>query len=419
MNVLVFNYEYPPVGGGGGVVCAAIAEGMAGRHRIRVITSGFGDMPATETRNGVEIHRVRVPGRRSLDEASLLSMLAYPMAAVKRATELLRTEPCDLIHSHFAVPTGPASLVVARMCQLPHVLSLHGGDLYDPSKRTSPHRLPPVRGTVGAVMRHSDAVVATSSNVRGLVSDHYGWVGPVETIPLGIQIPQWQKTSRQALGLPPDAFVVLTVGRLVRRKAIDVLIAAVGQSLREDVHLVVVGSGQELEALEATAKRLGLASRVTFSGFVSEEKKWQLLGASDAYASSSMHEGFGLVFLEAMAAGLPVVAFDHGGQSDFLEDGLTGHVVPQGDVDALAEALARIAAERGEAERMGEYNRSRVEEFLIDGTIRRYEQLFERVLAAHGGRRHIDAGRIPSEAPQGLSSRREDTGNAPANILAT
>jgi len=383
MKVLVFNYEYPPVGGGGGVVCAAITEGMAARHRIRVITSGFGDLPATEQLNGVEIHRVRVPGRQSLDSASLLSMLWYPAAALRKATELLRAEPCDLIHSHFAVPTGPASLAVARMRRLPHVLSLHGGDLYDPSKRTSPHRLPPVRRTVDRVLHHSDAVVATSSNVRDLVYDHFRYAGPVEIIPLGIHVPDVRGATRGELGLPVDAFLVVTVGRLVRRKAIDVLLGAVARQACDRVHLVVVGSGQELGALEATAEQLGVGSRVTFTGHVSEETKWQILASSDAYASSSMHEGFGLVFLEAMAAGLPVVAFDHGGQVDFLEDGHTGYLLPQGDGDGLASAIARIAEDRGEAERMGEHNRMRVEEYRIERTAGRYERLFERVLATH------------------------------------
>ncbi len=380
MNVLVMNYEYPPVGGGGGVVCEAIAEGLAARHRIRIITSGFGDLPSKEVRNGVEIHRVRVPGRRSFDSASLLSMLWYPAAAVRRAAELLETEPCDLIHSHFAVPTGPASLAVARKRQLPHVISLHGGDLYDPSKRTSPHRLPPVRGTVDWVLRGSDAVVVTSRNVRSLVYDHYRYTGPVETIPLGINVPELRPASRDDLGLPADAFVVVTVGRLVRRKAVDVLLAAIASSGCERVYLAVVGSGQELDALKAKASELGLESRVAFAGHVSEATKWQLLSAADAYASSSMHEGFGLVFLEAMAVGLPIVAFDNGGQVDFLENGRTGYLVPVGDQQGLAAAIARISNHRDEAEQFGKHNRTAAGAYRIERTTRAYEELLKQVV---------------------------------------
>jgi glycosyltransferase involved in cell wall biosynthesis len=383
MSVLVMNYEYPPVGGGGGVVCEAIAEGMAARQRIRVITSGFGDLPSREVRNGVEIHRVRVPGRRSLDSASMLSMLWYPAAAARKAAELLRVEPCDVIHGHFAVPTGPASLAVAGMRNLPHVLSLHGGDLYDPSKSTSPHRIPPVRRTVDRVLRGSSAVVATSSNVRSLVYDHYRYKGPVEIIPLGIHVPEIRPASRDELGLPADAFVLITVGRLVRRKAIDVLLAAIAKSGDGGAHLVVVGSGPEMDPLQAKASELGLESRVTFAGHVSEERKWQLLSAADAYASSAMHEGFGLVFLEAMAAGLPVVAFDHGGQVDFLEDGRTGCLLSHGDLAGLASAVAWLMVNREEAERIGMQNRAGVDDYQIGRTIEGYERLFDRVIGAH------------------------------------
>jgi glycosyltransferase involved in cell wall biosynthesis len=86
------------------------------------------------------------------------------------------------------------------------------------------------------------------------------------------------------------------------------------------------------------------------------------------------------VFLEAMAAGLPVVCYDHGGQTDFLEDGKTGRVLRLEDEDAMVAALDELAADRGARERIRAFNREKVEDYFIDTCARRYEALFEEVV---------------------------------------
>ena len=178
-------------------------------------------------------------------------------------------------------------------------------------------------------------------------------------------MPEVTPRSRRELGLPEDVFLGVTVGRVVARKALDRLITALARPETADVHLVVIGAGVSHEVmnphdepaegilvmfgegaeradLEVLAKELGIAQRVHFMGWVEEETKWQILGASDAFLSSTLHEGYGLVFLEAMAMELPVVAPDHGGHLDFLTDGVTGRIVPVDDIPALTEAIQSL-----------------------------------------------------------------------------
>jgi len=382
VNILVFNYEYPPLGGGGGVVSALIAEELARRHRVCVITSGFRNLPAREIREGVEIIRVPVMARNDLAIASLPSLFTYPPAAWCGAARLLGRERFDVVHSHFAVPSGPGSIPVASLAHVPHVLSLHGGDIYDPSKRFSPHRSWILRAAVTGVLRRSTLVVAQSSNTRDNVYRFYGYRGPIEIVPLGVRQQEVEPASRAALGLPEGVFLAVTVGRLIRRKAIDVLLTALARPAARDIHLAVVGSGPELEFLQRLAGQLGVADRVRFLGQVEELRKWQILRACDAYASSTMHEGFGLVYLEAMASGLPVVTPNYGGQVDFLREGETGFLVPPGDADALAGALARLKADPALAAAIGRANLCRAPEYRIERCAETYERLFERVLTA-------------------------------------
>lgn len=380
MNILTFNYEYPPIGGGGGVIHALIAEELARRHLVSVVTSAYSGRGEQHERvNGVEVYRVPVLGRTDRNVATMRSLFSYLPAAVLQGLRLVRRCPFDVVNGHFALPTGPASISVARLAGLPHVISLHGGDIFDPSKKLSPHRHRLFRWAVAGVLNGSDCVVAQSTNTRDNVYRYHRYKGAIEIIPHGIRIPDVPRASRDELGLPPDVFLTVTVGRLIERKAIHELVQTLAAEPCANVHLAVVGAGPLEKALRELVARLGFEERVHFMGFVDENTKWRILSVSDAYVSSTMHEGFGLVYLEAMAAGLPVVTYGNGGQADFLIDGSTGFLVSAGNREALASAIGRLAAVPEEARRMGEANRARADGYRIERCAAMYESLFEKL----------------------------------------
>ena len=321
-------------------------------------------------------------------------MLAYPPLAWREAFRLLRRDTFDVVNAHFAIPTGPASLPVARLAGLPHVLSIHGGDIYDPSKRLSPHRWTILRRVVSVVLSASNEVVAQSENTRANAYEYYSYDGEICLIPLGVRIPVRPVVSRRSLRLPEDRFILIAVGRLVPRKGIDRLLRIMRHFVSMPIHLLVVGAGPELEPLKRLSHEIGVAEQVEFTGWVSDERKWELLRVADAYVSTSLHEGFGLVFIEAMAMGLPVVALDHGGQMDFLKSGETGFVAPAGDDSAVIQAISSLMSRPVEARRMGEENITRAENYRAERCANRYEELFERVIdASRGSRTTIQARR--------------------------
>lgn len=388
MNILVFNYEYPPIGGGGGWINALVAEELARSHRVTVLTSAYRELPRRERRNGVDVRRLWVPGRKQAQVASLRSLLFYPLTAYRAGMRLTARERFDVVHGNFAVPTGPASVGVARRRGIPHVLSVYGGDLYDPSNRLSPHRVAPVRRTVTEVLRRSDVVVAGSTDTRENVFRYFDYGGAVELIPLGISAPPPTRADRTTVGLPEDAFLTVTVGRLVPRKGIDGLLRVLARPGCASVHLIIVGDGPERQALGELARSLGVEERVRFTGYVEETRKWEILHCSDLYVSGTLHEGFGLVYVEAMMAGLPVVTYDHGGHTDFLRDGETGRIVPAGDEDGLAAAIARFVREPELARRIGERNRSASGAYRVERCAARYEEIFRRLTVSEKSQPH-------------------------------
>jgi glycosyltransferase involved in cell wall biosynthesis len=388
VRILFCNYEYPPLGGGGGVVMAALARELAKRHAVTVLTSRALDLPAESLEGGVRIVRVPVFFRRELPTANLASMLAYLPMGMMRGAGLARDGGFDVINTHFVVPSGPVGHVLARRFKVPNVLSVHGGDLYDPSKSSSPHRHPWLRAPIRHLLNKADALVGQSRNTLDNVVNIYGVHRASHLIPLGIERPPAAGTAtRRAFGIPDDAFVVVTVGRVVARKATTQLVKALCAAQRPRMHLLVIGDGPDAAAVRGAALAAGVADRLHLAGQVSEERKYQALSVADAFVSASQHEGFGLVFLEAMAFGLPIVCYDHGGQTDFLRDGETGYVVPLNDQERFARALQALNDDPGSRETMAAANRRLVEGYFIDRCADRYEELFEGAIRSHKERR--------------------------------
>ncbi len=380
MRILFCNFEYPPIGGGGGVFNKLIAEELAKRHEVTILTSQGFDLPTEEEQNGV--HIVRVPGffRYHKTESNIPSMLVYLTLGIFNGKRLLKNSQYDIINTHFALPTGPVGHVLAKRMMIPNVLSVHGGDLYDPSKFTSPHRHFLLRYWVRRLLRRANAVVGQSRNTITNIKKFYDPnIQPVK-IPLGIKRPPNEVGLRQNYRFNKDDILLVTVGRLVARKAVDQLIAVMPHLKTTRAHLIIIGTGSLEQELRKKAQELNVRERVHFMGYVSEEEKFRILHMSDVFISTSMHEGFGLIFLEAMASGLPIICYDNGGQTDFLEDGQTGFVVRLNDQLTIVDRCQRLIQDTGMRKTMSAECLKMVEDYFIEQSASRYEALFHEVI---------------------------------------
>ncbi|MDX1541981.1 MAG: glycosyltransferase family 4 protein [Geminicoccaceae bacterium] len=394
MRILFCNYEYPPLGGGGGIVTALLAESLAARrHEVTVLTSRGLGLPSEDLREGVRVIRVPVLFRQSQATANLASMFAYMARAPFDARRWFAPGEFDLVNTHFVLPSGPAGQSIARSFGVPNVLSLHGGDLYDPSKPISPHRHLLLRLWVRHLLHQADHLIGQSVDTIANVHRYYDPQLAVSRISLSIHRPAAAEGVRSDYGFAPEDRLLVTVGRLVARKAIEQLVAIL-TLLPPTTRLLIVGNGPKEAEIRRQASEAGVAERVHFLGFVSEREKFEILHMADLFVSTSQHEGFGLVFLEAMACGLPVVCYDRGGQNDFLMSGVTGTVVPLNDRAGFAAAVADLLTDPERCRMMGEHNRERVEPYLADNCVRQYETVFEQVLSAH--RRRLSGARLPS-----------------------
>jgi glycosyltransferase involved in cell wall biosynthesis len=392
MNILFCDFEYPPLGGGGGVINALLAEELAKRHEVTVLTSQAFHLPAESMENGVRVIRVPVFGRSEQAAGSLVSMFAYMVKGTICGRELIQRQKFDLIHSFFVLPSGPVGDRLAAASGLPHIISVIGGDLYDPSKWTSPHRHGLLRMWIRSMLRRADQIIGCSHNTLDNMKTYYAADLEGVLIPLAIKRPTPGVATRADYGLRDDHVVLVAVGRLVARKAIDQLIAMMPRLREPEAHLLILGNGPLEGELRQAAEQIGVIDRTHFLGFVPEEEKFRILRMSDMFVSTSQHEGFGLVFLEAMACGLPVVCYDFGGQTDFLKDGETGALVPLNDTGEFERRCQSIVLDRKERTRIGETNLRLVEPYFIERHAEMHEAVFEDVLKRRKSRGKVRQG---------------------------
>jgi glycosyltransferase involved in cell wall biosynthesis len=233
---------------------------------------------------------------------------------------------------------------------------------------------------VRATMPLADAVVLNSRRVAAFAVAGEG-VPPDRLIhiPNGVDVSSYERAlPRTALcarfGVPEDAMIIGSIGRLTYQKGFDVLLDALAQLTHMNVHLIVAGTGEERDRLHKQARRLGIDRRVHLVGYRRDIPQW--LGALDVYVQPSRFEGSPNALLEAMAAGCPIVATEVDGNSELIADGIHGWLVQADHVGSLAGALGEALANRPEARRRGvaAYEHARTE-FSVERMVERWEQV--------------------------------------------
>ena len=374
-KILILNYEFPPLGGGGGRVSISLGRGFLQKgYDVDVITSMYAGLPRKENVEGITVHRVPILGRKKKQTASFLSMLTFLISGSVCGLFLCSKNDYAFINTHFVLPTGPLGFFLSKLFRIQNVLSLLGGDIYDPSKKSSPHNSPAMRWVVRNLLNQADRVVALSSDIQKNAVRFYHPRKEITIIVNRYEPFLFQPAAREQLGLREDRRYLISIGRLVPRKGFDYLIKSLSL-LDDDIELLIIGDGTEKEALTSLAREMGLEERVHLLGEVTEEAKFQYLDCADMYVLSSLHEGLGIVLQEAMQVGLPIVATNHGGQVDLIKEGVNGLLVEPARVKELAEAVQRLFADKELYRRIAENNRKAVEDFRTEAIVERYLSL--------------------------------------------
>lgn len=376
MRVLHLGKFYPPYPGGveRHLADLAAAQRAAGLDVAALVHAPPGDVRGFEApdTHGVAVHAVPCRGQVVFVPVSP----AWP----RRLRRVLREFRPDLLHLHVPNPSVFWLLASGAAKRIPWVVHWHA-DIPDDSRRLGLRLGYPVyRHFEQAVNRGAERIVATSDAYLEASRALAPWRQRCRVIPLGLP-------DATGVGDPPvwpgDGLRLLAVGRLSYYKGFDVLLEAMAQC--PQTSLLLVGDGEQRGLLQARIAELGLGARVRLAGHLDDAALEAAYRACDLFCLPSIDraEAFGLVLLEAMRAGKPVLASDipGSGVGTVVLAEQTGLTVPPRDATALAQALRRLAADPDLRLRLGRAGRARFErDYRIDAVTRAWLALYREVL---------------------------------------
>ncbi len=345
-NIAVFSFAYEPFVGGAEIAIKEIIRQVP-VFNFTIFTAKFdqGSL-AVDSRNNSEIRRLgRGTNRRY---GILFKKIGYIFRAWQAAENLHAQKRFDLIWAVMASYGGIAALLFKmNHLNVPMLLTLQEGD-YERHLRF---------GKFGLVASFGKLMIGSADYIQvisGFLRDFSLMQGaqvPVEIVPNGVDIdlfstsyrPDEIKTLREYLGIK-DEYVAITTSRLVKKNGVDILIRAVAEfkERRPNIKCLVIGDGPERRKLELKAKSLKLEANVLFLGHISQNDLPLYFAISDMFVRPSRSEGLGSSFLEAMAAGTPIIGTPVGGIVDFLKDGETGYVADPENSKSVAYKMHEI-----------------------------------------------------------------------------
>jgi len=258
-------------------------------------------------------------------------------AALPLAKKLHREKPFDVVHAHMLPRDGHAGLLVARALSVPFALTIHGTDIFHyfiPGKEPWPRNV--------MIAREADALMAVSSLLMSRVAPYRGEEKLSRVVPNGVDLSLVPEKTKNA----PRK--VISVGTLKARKCMDRTLEAFARLADEfkDATLTIVGIGEMEGQLRSRIEELGLEGRVMLTGGLEHEEVLRRMAQSDLFVLPSWGEGYGIVYIEAMAAGCISVGAEKEGIEDTITDGENGFLVPAGDIDAIERVMRDVFENR-------------------------------------------------------------------------
>jgi glycogen(starch) synthase len=362
LRILMLSWEYPPVvvGGLGRHVHKLSTALVAAGHEVTVVTRHAAGAPLEEYVDGVRV--MRAPEDPPLFPLSTPSLLAWTMAfnhsLTRAALRAAENGAYDVIHAHDWLVTHTA-VTLKEHLDLPLVATIHATEA-GRHQGWLPGEMNKCIHSVEYWLGHeADRVLVCSGYMRWEVSRLLELPATkVEVVQNGVDSSVWQAPS-SAVAAARSRYtgagpVIGFAGRLVYEKGVQDLLAAmpVLRARHPGLRLVISGEGPHRSALHEDVRRLRLHRAVSFAGFLGEDALPAVLAAMDAVVVPSIYEPFGMVALEAAAAGAPLAVAGTGGLSEIVEHGATGVTFPAKDPAGLAEAASRLLSDRALARRL-------------------------------------------------------------------
>ena len=317
MKILVLNYEYPPLGGGGGVVAANIAESYVNSgHEVIVVTSGIASVSFYENRKNLEIYRLPV-FRQSFAVGKIYQMFFYILFALPMISFLIFRRKINFIHLHFLLPTGVLGYFAKKVFGIPYIVTLHGGDVPSHFPEATSKFFKYFIPLANLIIRNSEKCVAVSESLYQLaVNDFKAQKEKITWIDNGVTVHKNYKVKFSQ----PLNFVFS--GRLSKEKNILPVITILTAS-NYDFIFDILGDGEQMPEITQFL-HVKKEKRIRMHGWVDNKKISVFYKTAHFMIMNSKMEGLSMAALEAMSYGIPIISSDCEGMKKIIDGGKNG-----------------------------------------------------------------------------------------------
>ncbi len=299
------------------------------------------------------------------------------LSIAKASRSLVAGLGADLIHAHTAIPGGQAAAVLARELRIPFICTVHG---YDAIWIRSPG---PVRDAILRVFREAAKIICVSEAVRQRCLEHDPRPEHFVVIHHGVEVPPLDRRPTQRSD--GSQRTILSVGNLIPQKGFVELLQAFSQVHNElpEVDLIIVGTGPDRDRLWRLSSSLGIDNCVHFLGWQPRDAVLNMQEQASVFCLASVDEGFGLVYLEAMSRGTPIIGSEREGIADLVIHGENGWLVPPRSSSAIASALLHLLRDEELRRKLGEAGQQTARSLTWERNARLHLDLYRRVMEEH------------------------------------
>jgi len=352
MKVCMITWEFPPrIVGGIARHCLGLAKALVKQnHEVHVVTLDFPGVPMFEEVEGVKVHRVKI----ELGHPNFITWtLIFNHFLEKKIATLNQDVGFDLIHIHDWL-TAPSGISSKHHLNRPLVTTVHSTEIGRARGLHSPDSYL-IDGLEWWMTYEADKIITCSNSMRGELEGHFRLPpDKIAVIQNAIDASEYSRpvdkeVVKRRYGIGPYEKMVLFVGRLVPQKGVEYLIKAVPRIIHHHgkAKFIITGDGWSRSHLENLAASTGYGDRIRFLGFVSDSELVELTMSADVLAIPSIYEPFGIVALEGMAAGVPIVAANIGGLADIVEHDRTGVLTYPENPESIAWGVNKVLSDPG------------------------------------------------------------------------
>ncbi len=380
MNILILNYEYPPLGGGAGVVSRFHAEGLANLgHSVTVITTWFeGEKEVLEKEN---LKIIKLKSKRKFTyKSNPIEMFSWAKLCLSYFKQNENSPKFDICMAHFAIPAGIPALMLKRKFKIPFIMISHGEDMPFVNKKRMLKYHIPLYPYIRRVCLKSEAnIVLTNtllSNINRLIGEKRK--AKNTAIPNGCS-PFFVPAKKQF-----DTFKILFVGRLQEVKQPHLFMQGLKILSQKGVNFEanIAGDGPELENIKDFAKANGFAQSVKFHGWVDKVKMLKLYQETHVQVMTSRFEAFSIAALEGLFCGTFLISTPVSGNTDIIEPNINGFIFPHENASVLAQLLFNFYQNqfKNKTEVSSAYIKEFRAKYMWANIIQDYEHLLLRIL---------------------------------------